>query len=69
MLMLLMDKSLGQDVGSLLLCWGIFKTNLFTLNFLPQKVVTDFNVFGLIMELWVVRDGDCGLVIDVESGW
>ena len=67
--MLLTDKSLGQDVGSFLLCWGIFKMNLFALDFLPQKVVMDFNVFGPIMELWVARDGDCGLVIDVESGW
>ena len=67
--MLLMDKSFGQDVSSLLLCWGIFKMNFFALDFLPQKMVTDFNVFGPVMELWVVHDGDCELVIDMESGW
>jgi hypothetical protein len=68
-LVLLADKSFGQDVGSLLLCRDVLKTDLFTLDFLPQKMMSDFDVLCAVVELRVVCDGDRGLVIDMECGW
>ena len=33
--------------------------------FLPEVVVTNVNVFSVVMELRVFCNGDCGLVVDM----
>jgi hypothetical protein len=43
--------------------------DLLALNFVPQKVVSHFNVFGAIVELGVVCDGNRGLIVDMEDCW
>lgn len=64
-----MDKSFGQNICGLLICWSVLKMDLLALNFVPQKVVSHFNVFGAIVELGVVCDGDRGLIVDMEDCW
>jgi hypothetical protein len=68
---LIADKSFGQNIRGLLVGRGVLKTNLLALDFVPQKVVSHFNVLGAVMELGVVCDCDCdcGLVVDMEYSW
>jgi hypothetical protein len=68
-IVLRVHNSFGQDVGNLVICWSILKSNLFTLDFVPQKMVSHFNVLGAIMELGVPCDGDGRLIIDMEDSW
>jgi hypothetical protein len=63
------NKSFGQDIRGLLVCRGVLKTDLLALDFVPQKVVSHFNVLGAVMELGVVHDCNRGLVVDMEHSW
>lgn len=65
--MLLLCNSLGEDVGKLVSSGHVVESNVAAFNFVPKEPVTDFDVFGTIVELWVVSNRDSGLVIDVES--
>jgi hypothetical protein len=67
--MLIADESFGQNIRSLLICWGVLKTNLFGLNFMPQKMMSHFNMLGVIVELGVACDCNHGLVVDMEYSW
>jgi hypothetical protein len=66
---LIADKSFGQNFRGLLVGRGVLKTNLLALDFVPQKVVSHFNVLGAVMELGVAHDCDCRLVVDMEYSW
>jgi hypothetical protein len=64
------DEFFGQDVCGLLVSQDVLKSNLFSLDFLPQKMMSHFNVFGAIMQLGVARNSDRGLIINMEdSSW
>jgi hypothetical protein len=66
---LIADKSFGQNIRGLLVGRGVLKMNLLALDFVPQKVVSHFNVLGAVMELGVACDCNRGLVVDMEYSW
>jgi hypothetical protein len=63
---LIADKSFGQNIHSLLICRGVLKMNLFGLNFMPQKMMSHFNMLGAIVELRVARDCNRRLIVDMQ---
>ena len=64
--MLLLGKALRQDVSRLVVGGHVIENDIARLNLVSEEVIADVNVFGLIMELWVFRDGDGRLVINEE---
>jgi hypothetical protein len=65
MLVLFPHQSLHQDVSNLVSSWYILEFYFFILNFVPQEMVTDVNVFHLVMELWVACNSNHGLIVNV----
>jgi hypothetical protein len=60
-------QTLCQHVGHLLPSGGVNQLQCPVVDYLPQEIVTDVNVFCAVMELWVLGNGDGGLVVDVED--
>ena len=65
-LVLLSGKSLGQDVGRLVVSGQVVEDDVARFNLMSQEVITDVDVFGTVVELWVLGGGDGGLVVDEE---
>jgi len=63
---LLSGKSLGQDVGRLVVSGQVVEDDVARFNLMSQEVITDVDVFGTVVELWVLGGGDGGLVVDEE---
>ena len=50
---LLLHQALHQDVSHLVSSRNKLKIKFFFIDFLPEDVVVEFDVFGAIMKLWV----------------
>ena len=46
-------EALHKDVSHLVSSGNKLKIKFFFIDFLPEEVVVDFDVFGAIMKLWV----------------
>ena len=66
-LVLFLDKTFCEGICNLVSSWQVFKLDLFLLILLPQEMMLNLNVFGVVMELGVSGDRDGRLVIDVEG--
>jgi hypothetical protein len=60
-------EAFRQRIGNLIFCWQVCEEYVSAVNLLPQEVVSDIDVFGPVMELWVLHNRDGRLVIDVEQ--
>ena len=64
--MLLPGKALGQDVGRLVVGGHIVKGDVAGLDLVAEEVITDVNMFGVVVELGVLCDSDRGLIVNVK---
>ena len=64
--MLLPGKALRQDVSRLVVGGHVVKGDVAGLDLVAQEMITNVDMFGAVVELGVLRDGDRGLVVDVK---
>ena len=61
---LLLAQAFDKGISRLVIGGDIIEDDFFIFNLLSQEVVAHLNVFCVIMEFWVLYDGDGGLVIN-----
>jgi hypothetical protein len=61
-------EALGESVSGLSIGGDVVQSNLLLLDFLAKEVMAKLNVFGVVMELGVLCNGNGRLVVDAESG-
>ena len=57
--MFLPSKALSQDVSRLVIGGQVVKGDLAGLDLVTQEVITNVDMFGAVVELGVLCNGDC----------
>ena len=65
-IMLLPSEPLDQDVSGLLISGKVVKSDVAGLDHVTNEMMTDVNVFSVVMKFWVLHDGNSGLIVDEE---
>ena len=65
-LVLLPSKALSQNVSRLVIGGQVVKGDLTRLNLVVQEMVTNVDMFGAVVELRVLCDSNCRLVVNVK---
>ena len=60
-------KGLGEHVCKLKFCCHILKFDLLRLHAISDEMIPELDVLRSVVHHWVLRQGDCGFVVDLES--
>ena len=60
---LLPVQRLGHDVGNLFSSWDVLQLEFSLFNLVANEVMSDFDMFGSVVELGILGDRDGGLVV------
>ena len=60
-------KSIGQNIGYLLLCCHVLDLHYSSLHHIPDIVELDLNVLRLVMEYWVFRQLHATLIVREDA--
>jgi len=55
-------QGLGQNIYNLLICGNIMKLHFSLLDVISNEVIFDLNMFGPVMDYWILREFDVGII-------
>jgi hypothetical protein len=62
-----LGKGFGENIGNIFVRRDILHVDIAVLDSLANVVITDIDVFGSCMELIVLREHDCTLVVAIKG--